>query len=58
MGETQSPPKRLRSRQCMFVLYPESQETAIEYPRKKISRVPGLCAIKDVHTAKGISSLH
>lgn len=51
MGETQSPPKRLRSRQCMFVLYPESQETAIKYAQENF---PCAWALhdKDVHTEK------
>lgn len=51
MGETQSPPKRLRSRQCMFVLYPESQETSIKYAQENF---PCAWALhdKDVHTEK------
>ena len=51
MGETQSPPKKLRSRQCMFVLYPESQETAIKYAQENF---PCAWALhdKDVHTEK------
>ena len=51
MGETQSSPKRLRSRQCMFVLYPESQETAIKYAQENF---PCAWALhdKDVHTEK------
>ena len=51
MGKTQSPPKKLRSRQCMFVLYPESQETAIKYAQENF---PCAWALhdKDVHTEK------
>ena len=35
MGDTKAPP-RLRSRQCMFVLYPESQQTAIDYCKQNL----------------------
>lgn len=35
MGDTKAPP-RLRSRQCMFVLYPESQQAAIDYCKQNL----------------------
>lgn len=35
MGDTKAPP-RLRSRQCMFVLYPESQQVAIDYCKQNL----------------------
>lgn len=35
MNEEKAPP-RIRSRQCMFVLYPESQEREIEYAQKNL----------------------
>lgn len=35
MSDTKVPP-RLRSRQCLFVLYPESQQDAIDYCQKKL----------------------
>ena len=48
MGDTKAPP-RLRSRQCMFVLYPESQQAAIDYCKQNL---PCAWALhdKDVHT--------
>lgn len=48
MGDTKSPP-RLRSRQCMFVLYPESQQAAIDYCKHNL---PCAWALhdKDVHS--------
>ena len=48
MGDTKAPP-RLRSRQCMFVLYPDSQQVAIDYCKHNL---PCAWALhdKDVHT--------
>lgn len=48
MGDTKAPP-RLRSRQCMFVLYPESQQASIDYCKQNL---PCAWALhdKDVYT--------
>lgn len=35
MGDSSAPP-RLRSRQCMFVLYPESQQSSIDYCKQNL----------------------
>ena len=50
----ESAPPKIRSRQCMFVLYPESQQRAIEYAQKNF---PCAWALhdKDVHAEKDYS---
>lgn len=54
MGDTKAPP-RLRSRQCMFVLYPESQQAAIDYCKQNL---PCAWALhdKDVHSLASFDS--